>query len=139
MKKDEEDFIKKITEIIESIKKGECTVPIKDVPEGKGEPNKNGISVQPRGSDGELPPISRSRAGSLKSSSKEEAIVEGSVYLKELPLKDSRMITDKKDVATSMSPITSLEGSRTKRKFEISEALKTPMISQTSTDSVCYC
>ena len=138
MKKDEEDFIKKITEIIDSIKKGECTVPIKDVPEGK-ETNKNGVTDNQRSSDTDMSSIQRSRTGSLKQSSKDEAIIEGAKdQMSKDTVSSGLKMADRKDVATSMSPLSSLDSSRPKRRFEISEGSKPLVITQSSNDSVSY-
>ena len=140
MKKDEDEFIKKITEIIDSIKKGECTVPINEVPEGKGEGHKNGVTDAHPKEEGDGP-IQRSRTGSAKMT-REESVVENrdsSKDSKPIEFVVGGVKSDKKDVATSMSPMTSLESSRLKRKFEVTDVPlwgKTPVVSQSSSDSV---
>ena len=147
MRKDEEEFIKRISEIIDSIKKGECTFPIKEVPEGKGGEGQKIVGVDHHKGDVDAPSLHRGRSGSTKqTASREETPDGGTVVPKDQTRGDSYAAAvvggvkcDKKDVATSMSPMSSLESSRPRRRFEVSEtpiSEKTPVMSQSSNDSV---
>ena len=164
---EEEEFIQSFSKFVESLTKGESGIPIRE--DGRTEGSKNNLDTQrsvidmrvQRGRSTLDSTVSKTEGlSSMKVEDPLAQKIEGSSELKPEPNGLVRMSSapdpfqptvstvtpissriDKRDVATSMSPISSSNeisnSSFLKRKFDISDVINKPLItSQSSGDSV---